>query len=130
MALGYAARLEGTRRLIGLGFPVAGVVVSGLVLALRGDANGATDLLVAHGIGVVVVGSAVLWPGPVLGPVAGYLAPLTYGIYLVHILVVRALSHVPRLDVHDPLYGVPVIFLVAAATTALIRFVPGLRRIV
>jgi peptidoglycan/LPS O-acetylase OafA/YrhL len=130
MAIGYAARLQGLRRLVGLTLSVGGVFASGFVLAVHGDAGGASDLLVAYGIGAVLVCSAVLWPGRALGPVARHLAPLTYGIYLVHPLVILVLSRVPGFDTQDPLYGVPVVFAVAAATTALIRRVPHLRRIV
>jgi hypothetical protein len=67
------------------------------VLAVRGDAGGASDPLVAYGVGAILLCSAVLWPDPALGPVARHLAPLTFGIYLVHPLVILVLSRVPHL---------------------------------
>jgi peptidoglycan/LPS O-acetylase OafA/YrhL len=130
MAIAYAARLEGRRRGVGLAVPVVAVYVSAAALAILGATSGVDDLFFAYGPGVVLVCAGVVWPGPPLGRAAAALAPLTYGIYLAHPLVLSVLERVPGLDAHDPRYGAPLVFALAAAVAAALRRGPALRRIV
>lgn len=130
MAIAYAARLEGRRRARGLALSVGAVYASAGALELVGATSGAADLFFAYGPGTVLVCVGVAWPGPALGRVAEAVAPLTYGIYLSHPLILGVLTRVPGFDIHDPLYSVPVVFAIAAAASALLRRAPVLRRLV
>jgi surface polysaccharide O-acyltransferase-like enzyme len=76
--------------------------------------------VIPHGIGLILVCLAYCWDIGGDGIVASA-APLTFGIYLIHPLVIHALRRVPTMEDHYVLFVLLTVCVSALATLVLMR---------
>ncbi len=122
-AIGYSLRLTNRARIK----VTIGIMVLSVVVAMALSKQGAQQMVIPYGIGISCVCLAFLFPGRG-DPISHFLASLTYGIYLVHPMIVSVIHFLFADSISD--YRVAVLTLIGSMFMVALILRTPLRRFV